>query len=231
MDNVLFNFTSLPPFSKITPAQVFRAVEQALAACRAEVEKALLSRPVSWQSLISATEAASNHLSNLWSPLSHLNSVLSSAELREAYESCLPLLSDFSTWLGQHEGLYQAYVELSQSDEYKTLSAAQQKVIENSLRDFKLSGIGLSDAKKQRYGEIQSRLSDLSSTFSNHCLDATQAWFKHVTDENELAGLPEDAKLAATEEAQNRELEGFVFTLEFPSYIAVMTYADNAALR
>lgn len=231
MSNLLSNFTGLPPFSAIEPSMVLPAVEDALAACRQNIEQAVTATPVSWQSLIVNTEETSDHLSRLWSPVSHLNSVLSSPELREAYESCLPLLSDFSTWVGQHEGLYQAYLTLSQSAEYNTLSGAQQKVIQNALRDFKLSGIGLSDAKKQRYGEIQSRLSDLSSTFSNNCLDATQAWFKHITDESQLAGLPEDAKLAAAEAAQSRELNGFVFTLEFPSYIAVMTYADDGALR
>jgi oligopeptidase A len=231
MSNLLSSFTGLPPFSAIEPAMVLPAVEQALAACRQNIETAVATTPVSWQSLITNTEETSDHLSRLWSPVSHLNSVLSSAELREAYESCLPLLSDFSTWVGQHEGLYQAYLALSQGAEYQQLTSAQQKVIQNALRDFKLSGIGLSDDKKQRYGEIQSRLSDLSSTFSNNCLDATQAWFKHITDEAQLAGLPEDAKLAAAEAAQSRELSGFVFTLEFPSYIAVMTYADDAALR
>ncbi len=231
MHNVLSSFSGLPPFSAIEPAMVQPAVEQALAASRRNIEEAVATTPVTWQSLIINTEETSDQLSRLWSPVSHLNSVLSSPELREAYESCLPLLSDFSTWVGQHEGLYQAYLALSQSAEYQRLSSAQQKVIQNALRDFKLSGIGLSDDKKQRYGDIQSRLSDLASTFSNNCLDATQAWFKHITDESQLAGLPEDAKLAAAEAAQSRELAGFVFTLEFPSYIAVMTYADDALLR
>lgn len=231
MHHILSNFSGLPAFSAIEPAMVQPAVEQALAACRRNIEEAVAVTPVSWQSLITNTEETSDQLSRLWSPVSHLNSVLSSPELREAYESCLPLLSDFSTWVGQHEGLYQAYLALSQSAEYSSLSKAQQKVIQNALRDFKLSGIGLSDEKKQRYGDIQSRLSDLASTFSNNCLDATQAWFKHITDESQLAGLPEDAKLAAAEAAQSRELTGFVFTLEFPSYIAVMTYADDALLR
>jgi oligopeptidase A len=231
MHHIVSNFSGLPAFSAIEPAMVQPAVEQALAACRRNIEEAVAVTPVSWQSLITNTEETSDQLSRLWSPVSHLNSVLSSPELREAYESCLPLLSDFSTWVGQHEGLYQAYLALSQSAEYSSLSKAQQKVIQNALRDFKLSGIGLSDEKKQRYGDIQSRLSDLASTFSNNCLDATQAWFKHITDESQLAGLPEDAKLAAAEAAQSRELTGFVFTLEFPSYIAVMTYADDALLR
>ncbi len=231
MSNILLDFTGLPPFSQITADAVKPAVEQALAHSRAAIEQAVATTPVSWHSLITATEESADHLSRLWSPVSHLNSVLSSPELREAYESCLPLLSDFSTWVGQHEGLYQAYLQLSQSAEYATLSAAQQKVIQNALRDFKLSGIGLTDDKKQRYGDIQSRSSELASTFSNHCLDATQAWFKQVTDVAALTGLPEDALLAAQEAAQAREVEGYVFTLEFPSYIAVMTYADNAALR
>lgn len=229
--NTLLSFTGLPPFSAITADQVKPAVEQALTACRDAIERAVAARPVTWQSLVADSEEIGDHLSRLWSPVSHMNSVVSSPELREAYESCLPLLSDYSTWVGQHEGLYQAYVELSQSAEYQGLTPAQQKVIQNALRDFKLSGIGLPEEKKQRYGDIQSRLSDLGSTFSNHCLDATQAWFKHITDETLLAGLPEDAKLAAAEAAKARELDGWVFTLEFPSYIAVLTYADSSELR
>ncbi|QBL08431.1 oligopeptidase A [Rheinheimera sp. D18] len=230
-DNVLLSFTGLPPFSHITPQLVKPAVEQAIAQSRAAVERVVAASDVSWHSLVEQLEQDSERLSKLWSPVSHLNSVLNSAELREAYESCLPLLSDYSTWLGQHEGLYQKYQQLAQSADYANLTPAQQKVIQNALRDFKLSGIGLSTDKKQRYGEIQSRLSDLSSQFSNNTLDATQAWFKQVTDEAELAGIPDDAKLAAAEEAASRELGGWVFTLEFPSYIAVMTYADNRQLR
>ena len=230
-DNVLLSFNGLPPFSQITPQQVKPAVEQAIAQARAAVERAVTSTSVSWASLIEQTEQDSERLSKLWSPVSHMNSVVNSPELRQAYESCLPLLSEFSTWLGQHEGLYQKYQQLAQSAEYAALTPAQQKVIQNALRDFKLSGIGLSAEKKQRYAEIQSRLSDLSSQFSNNTLDATQAWFKHITLEADLVGLPEDARLAAAEEAKSRELEGWVFTLEFPSYIAVMTYADNRQLR
>jgi oligopeptidase A len=231
MPNLLAHFTDLPPFSSITPSMVKPAVEAALASCRQAVDAAVAVTPVSWHSLVTSTEQSADHLNRLWSPVSHLNSVLSSAELREAYESCLPLLSDYSTWLGQHEGLYQAYLTLSQSAEYASLTAAQQKVIQNTLRDFKLSGIGLSAQKKQRYGEIQSRLSDLSSTFSNNTLDATQSWFKHITDASLLAGIPADDQLAAAEAAQSRDLTGWVFTLEYPSYSAVLTYADDAALR
>ncbi|MCB5226297.1 oligopeptidase A [Alishewanella sp. 16-MA] len=229
--NPLLTFTDLPPFSAIQPEHIKPAVEHAIASARAAVESVVAAADVSWHSLITELEQDSDRLGKLWSPVSHLNSVANSPELREAYESCLPLLSEFSTWLGQHEGLYQKYQQLHDSAEFAQLTAAQQKVITNALRDFKLSGIGLPAAKKQRYGEIQSRLSDLSSSFANNTLDATQAWFKHVTDEAQLAGLPADAKLAAAEEAEQRELTGWVFTLEFPSYIAVMTYADDQTLR
>ncbi|PKM18820.1 MAG: oligopeptidase A [Gammaproteobacteria bacterium HGW-Gammaproteobacteria-15] len=229
--NILLSFPDLPPFSQITPEQVKPAVEQAIAQARAAVEAAVALPDVSWHTLIEQLDQDSERLGKLWSPVSHMNSVVNTPELREAYESCLPLLSEYSTWVGQHEGLYQKYQQLAQSQQYAELTAAQQKVIQNALRDFKLSGIGLSAGKKQRYGEIQSRLSDLSSQFSNNTLDATQAWFKHITDAADLVGLPDDAKLAAAEEAQNRELTGWVFTLEFPSYIAVMTYADNRKLR
>lgn len=222
---------ALPVFSQIDPSQIKARVEQLIAACAADIEAVVKEPNPSWQSLIVALEENSDELGKFWSPVSHLNSVKNSPELREAYESCLPLLSDFSTYVGQHEGLYQAYLKLSQSAEYATLTKAQQKVIQNALRDFKLSGIGLSDEKKQRYGEIQSRSSDLASSFSNNTLDATQAWFKHIEDESLLSGLPEDAKLAAAEAAAQKELSGWVFTLEFPSYIAILTYADNRDLR
>ncbi|MDX1678680.1 oligopeptidase A [Arsukibacterium sp.] len=230
-NNPLLTFTDLPPFSEIKPEQVKPAVETAIADSRQAVERVLALGDISWQSLVEQLEQDSDQLGRLWSPVSHLNAVVNSPQLREAYESCLPLLSEFSTWLGQHEGLYQAYQTLHASDEFARLDPARQKVITNALRDFKLSGIGLSADKKQRYGEIQRRLSELSSTFSNNTLDATEAWFKQITDESLLSGLPEDARLAAAEEANNRKLDGWVFTLEFPSYIAIMTYADNRSLR
>ncbi|SEA96293.1 oligopeptidase A [Alkalimonas amylolytica] len=229
--NPLLEFTDLPPFSVIKPEQVKPAVEAAIARARDSVEQVLTQNTFSWDNLVVPLEEGSDRLGKLWSPVSHLNSVLNSAELREAYESCLPVLSEFSTWLGQHEGLYQAYRQLAESEAYAELSPAQQKVIQNALRDFKLSGIGLPAEKKQRYGEIQSRLSELSSSFSNHTLDATQAWHKHLTDESQLAGLPDDAKAAAAEEAKSRELDGWVLTLEFPSYLPVMTYAEDRSLR
>ncbi|VUC71828.1 oligopeptidase A [Salmonella sp. NCTC 11881] len=154
-----------------------------------------------------------------------------SPELREAYEQTLPLLSEYSTWVGQHEGLYNAYRDLRDGDHYATLNTAQKKAVDNALRDFELSGIGLPKEKQQRYGEIATRLSELGNQYSNNVLDATMGWTKLITDEAELAGMPESALAAAKAQAEAKEQEGYLLTLDIPSYLPVMTYCDNQALR
>jgi oligopeptidase A (EC:3.4.24.70). Metallo peptidase. MEROPS family M03A len=146
--------------------------------------------------------------------------------LREAYEQTLPLLSEYSTWVGQHEGLYQAYRDLKQGDSYAALDIAQKKAVDNALRDFELSGIGLDKEKQKRYGEIAARLSELGSTYSNNVLDATMGWNKLITDEADLAGMPESALAAAKAQAEAKEQEGWLLTLDIPSYLPVMTYCD-----
>lgn len=232
MTNPLLTMDSLPPFSQIQPDQVQPAVTQAIADCKQKISDVLAQRePHTWDSLIAPLEEVNDRLSRIWSPVSHLNSVLNSEALREAHDACLPLLSEFQTYVGQHEGLYQAYLALSESDDFPLLSAAQRKEIENTLRDFRLSGIGLPAEAQQRYGEIQARLSELASRFSNNVLDATQGWSKLVTDEAELAGLPASAQAAARQLAELKGKEGWLFTLDIPSYLPVMMYADNRALR
>ncbi|HDX8372370.1 TPA: oligopeptidase A [Aeromonas dhakensis] len=232
MTNPLLTMDSLPPFSQIQPDQVQPAVTQAIADCKQKISDVLAQRePHTWDSLIAPLEEVNDRLSRIWSPVSHLNSVLNSEALREAHDACLPLLSEFQTYVGQHEGLYQAYLALSESDDFPLLSAAQRKEIQNTLRDFRLSGIGLPAEAQQRYGEIQARLSELASHFSNNVLDATQGWSKLVTDEAELAGLPASAQAAARQLAELKGKEGWLFTLDIPSYLPVMMYADNRALR
>ncbi|WP_421170110.1 oligopeptidase A [Aeromonas dhakensis] len=232
MTNPLLTMDSLPPFSQIQPDQVQPAVTQAIADCKQKISDVLAQRePHTWDSLIAPLEEVNDRLSRIWSPVSHLNSVLNSEALREAHDACLPLLSEFQTYVGQHEGLYQAYLALSESDDFPLLSAAQRKEIQNTLRDFRLSGIGLPAEAQQRYGEIQARLSELASRFSNNVLDATQGWSKLVTDEAELAGLPVSAQAAARQLAELKGKEGWLFTLDIPSYLPVMMYADNRALR
>jgi oligopeptidase A len=232
MSNPLLTFTDLPPFSQIKPEHVKPAVEQAIDACRAKIDAVLEgnSNPT-WDNVVAPIEEIDDKLSRLWSPVSHMNSVVNSDELREAYESCLPILSEYGTWVGQHKGLYEAYKAIKASDEFEALSQAQQKTIKDSLRDFELSGIGLPANEQHRYGEISKRMSELGSQFSNNVLDATMGWTKHITDEKELVGMPESALAAAKAAAEAKELEGYLLTLDIPSYLPVLTYCDNQALR
>lgn len=232
MSNPLLTMDGLPPFSQIKPEHVKPAVEHAIADCKKRVETVLAhDENPTWDNLIAPLEEVNDRLGRIWSPVSHLNSVLNSEELRQAYEACLPMLSEYSTWVGQHEGLFEAYQSLAKRDNFKKLSLAQQKDVNNTLRDFRLSGIALEAGQKARFGEIKARLSDLSSRFANQVLDATQAWIKHITDEAQLAGLPESARAAAKAQADARQLEGWVFTLDIPSYLPIMMYADDASLR
>ncbi|QSR71777.1 oligopeptidase A [Aeromonas jandaei] len=232
MNNPLLSMDSLPPFSQIQPDHVQPAVTQAIADCKQKIKDVLAhTEPHTWDSLIAPLEEVNDRLARIWSPVSHLNSVLNSEPLRAAHDACLPLLSEFQTYVGQHEGLYQAYLALSESDDFPRLGGAQRKEIQNTLRDFRLSGIGLPAEAQQRYGEIQARLSELASRFSNNVLDATQGWHKLVVDEAELAGLPESVLAAARQMAELKGKEGWLFTLDIPSYLPVMMYADNRELR
>ncbi len=232
MTNPLLQNTPLPQFSKIKPEHIKPAVEQAIADCKNTIADVLANNTqFTWANLVAPIDEVDDILGKLWSPISHMNSVVNNDELREAYESCLPLLSEYGTFVGQHAGLFAAYQQLSESDEFKQLDTAQQKVITNALRDFTLSGIALNDNDKKRYGEIATRLSELSSTFGNNILDATHAFSVNITDENELSGLPESAKEAAKALAEAQEKSGWLFTLDIPSYLPVMTYCDNQALR
>lgn len=229
--NPLQDLSGLPPFSKILPEYIQPAVLQAIESCKNTIIEVLSQDSFSWDNLIAPIEEVDDQLSKIWSPVSHMNSVVSNDALRDAHDGCLPALSEFSTWVGQNSELFNAYVQIQQSAEFATLSEAQQKVIEHAVRDFKLSGVALDEQKKLRYAQIQSRLSDLGSTFSNNVMDATLGWQKHITDKTLLSGLPESALAAAAQAAEQKELTGWLFTLDIPSYLPVMTYADNRELR
>ncbi|MCG9749199.1 oligopeptidase A [Vibrio brasiliensis] len=232
MSNPLLSFTDLPPFSQIKPEHVKPAVEQAIADCRAKIEQVLAGNTEpTWDNVVAPIEEVDDRLSRIWSPISHMNSVVNSDELRDAYESCLPLLSEYGTWVGQHKGLFEAYKSLKASEAFVALTQAQKKTITDSLRDFELSGIGLPADEQHRYGEISKRMSELGSKFSNNVLDATMGWTKHISDEKQLAGMPESALAAAKAAAEAKELDGYLLTLDIPSYLPVMTYCDNQDLR
>ena len=232
MSNPLLTFTDLPPFSQIKPEYVKPAVEQVIKECRNKIEQVLEGNTSpSWDNLVAPIDEVDDRLGRIWSPVSHMNSVMNSDELREAYESCLPALSEYGTWVGQHKGLFNAYKAIKASEAFSALDQAQQKTITDALRDFELSGIGLPADEQRRYGEISKRQSELGSQFSNNVLDATMGWSKQVTDVAELAGMPESALAAAQAAAETKEQEGYLLTLDIPSYLPVMTYCDNQALR
>lgn len=232
MTNPLLENYTLPPFSKIKPEHVEPAVTQAIKQAREAVNELLtnISQPT-WDNLVQPMEEIEASIDHVWSPVSHMNSVVNSDELRQAFNACLPMLSEFGTELGQNEDLYRAYKNLADSDEYQKLDTAQKKVIDNAVRDFRLSGVELPPEQRDQYKQITQKLTELSAKFEENLLDATHAWKKHITDESMLSGLPPSTIAMAEQFAKRDGLEGWVFTLDFPSYMPVMSYADNRELR
>lgn len=221
----------LPLFSEIKTANIKADVQTAIAHSKAVIEEVLQQTTFDWSNLVVPIEEADDQLDKYWSPVSHMNSVISNDELREAHDSCLPLLSEFSTWVGQHSGLCRAYQQIADSKAFEGLSNAQKKVIKDTLLDFKLSGVSLPEDKKQRYAQIQTRKSTLTSKFGNNVMDSTMAWTKNITDINELKGIPETDLEAAAQAAKAKDLDGWLFTLDFPSYMPVLSYCENRQLR
>ncbi len=231
MSNPLLQSHLLPPFSAIKAEHVEPAVRQLIDEGRAHLQQLLAKKPASWDELVAPIEADGDQLEQAWSPVSHLNSVANSEALRQAYNASIGLLTDYATEFSQNEALYQAYQRLADGPEYAKLSQAQRQTLDNALRDFRLGGVALNTADKKRYGEIQKRLSELSTQFSNNLLDATQAWYKQFDSAEALAGLPESALAQAAQAATQKGLSGYVITLDFPSYYAVIMYADKRELR
>ena len=232
MNNPLLTSATLPPFSEIKPSHIEPAIDHLLEECRAIVKiTTQITEPFSWENLVDPIEKTEDRLNKAWSPVSHINSVVNNNDIREAYNACLPKLSQYSTEMGQNKALYNAYSEISNSPSFSRLSQGQQKTIQNALRDFELSGINLNPEQQCRYREISQELSKLSSKFEENVLDATHAWKKHIQDETLLAGIPETTRTLAKTTAETDNLSGWMLTLDFPCYLAIMTYADNPALR
>ena len=232
MTNPLLELTGLPPFSRIRPEHVEPASDQLLGEARKQVETLLAANTdYSWENLVAPLEEMNDRISRAWSPVSHMNSVVNSDALRDAYNACLPKLSEFGTEMGQNKGLYRAFRQIADGEEYARLDTAQKKTIDNELRDFRLSGIELDQVSQDRYKAVMQELSKLTSQFSDNVLDSTNAWQKQISDEALLEGLPESARSLAKQAAEQRDTDGWMFTLEFPSYFSVMTYADNRELR
>ena len=220
-----------PNFSAVDVNKIEAQLDELIAACRKVNEEVAAIENPTWENFIAPQEEAHNELDLFWSPVSHLNSVMNSDELREAYNNCIPKLSEFHTEIGQNSELYNATVKLRESAAYDALSAQQQKALNNEIRDFELSGVSLGEKDKAQYAEIAQALSKLKTEYSDNVMDATNAWEKLVTDEAELAGLPESAVAAAKQRASQKDQTGYLLNLEFPVYYAVLTFADNEALR
>ena len=232
MNNPLLHTDGLPLFSSITPTQIEPAIDHMLKENRSKIQALLQSNePVSWGNTLQPVEDLDDQLNRAWSPACHLHSVADNDELREAYNACLPKLSDYATEMGKNKDLYLAYKSVSESDEFALLDDAQRKIIENALREFRLSGIELDEDKQQEYKDIKKELSRLQTRFEENLLDATHSWTKHVTDKKSLNGLPKSALAQAKQKSLSEDKQGWIFTLDFPSYMPVMQYADDVALR
>ena len=232
MTNPLLETYDLPPFSQIKPEHAVPAITEILTCNRQTIANLLQpGKTYTWANLAEPLENLEDRLNKAFAPVGHLNSVVNCDELREAYNACLPLLTDYATEFGHNEELYRAFQALADGPEYPTLSQVQRKIIDNALRDFRLSGVALPPEQKERYKAVALELSRLSSQFQDNLLDATNGWSRHIEDEAQLSGIPDAARIVARERAERDGKAGWVFNLEFPSYYAVITFADNRELR
>ena len=230
--NPLLDFSGLPRFDKVQADHVTPAMDQLLQNGRALVEKLATSQEApTWDNFARALEDMEEHISRAWSQVSHMNAVVNSPELREAYNENLPKLTAFYADLSQDERLYAKFRELRVNPAYASLNSAQRKIIENELRDFRLGGAELPAEQKARFKEIQEALSRLSSRFEENLLDTTNDYALIVEHVDELKGIPADVLQAAKEAAQDDGKSGWKFTLHFPSYMPVLQYADHRPLR
>lgn len=230
MKNGLLKTDGLPLFDSINVEDVEPSLDFLLQEIRSAIH-ALLEHAVSWELTLQPIELLNDRLSRFWSPVRHLHGVADSDALRHAYNACLPKLTNFYTEMGQNKRLYLAYKTVFDGAEFATLGAAQKKIVENALLEFRLSGVALDVAEQEQYRQIQEELLLLQNSFEENLLDATHAWKKHGDDLQLLRGLPEATLAVAEQGAAKAGLSGWLLTLDFPIYFAVMQYAENRALR
>ncbi|MBI2319362.1 MAG: oligopeptidase A, partial [Betaproteobacteria bacterium] len=230
--NPLLDFAGLPRFSLIRPEHVEPAVDALLAQNRALVAALTAeTTPATWRGVVQPLEDANERLSRAWGVAGHLHGVDDNAAIREAYNACLPKITQYWTELAQNLALYGKYKALRASGEYAQLSATQQRILDHELRDFRLGGAELAPEQKKRFAAIQEELAALSAKFSENLLDATNAFTITLTAEREVAGIPPDVLAAARDPAAASGASGWKFTLQAPSYTPVMQYAENRELR
>src|SRR5438552_3650638 len=227
--NPLVDLSGLPRFTDLKPGHVAPAVDQLLAEGRATIER-VTGAPVTWESFVAPLEDANERIGRAWGQVSHLHAVLDSPELRDVYNANLPKITQYWTELGQNQALFGKYRALAASAQFAALSKARKRIVENALRDFRLGGAELPPEKKARFAAIQEELARAGSRFSENLLDATKA-FSIVVDEKRIGGIPPDVLDAAREAAEKDGKSGWKFTLHAPSYMPVMQYASDRALR
>jgi oligopeptidase A len=231
MSNPLLANNELPPFGDIEAEHIVPAISSLLEECRSGIRDLLQQDSYTYISLVKAREELEDCLNQAWSPVGHLNAVASTPEIRAAHDECIALLSEYSTEMGQNRPLFEAYAAIEASEDFETLSQAERKVVENALLGFKLSGIDLPKAAQAQFSELAKKISALNSAFNNNVLDANQAWSKLIEDEAALAGVPENAKALMKQAASEKDLTGYLLTLDIPCYLAVVTYCEDRALR
>ncbi|PRP71990.1 oligopeptidase A [Chromobacterium amazonense] len=230
--NPLLDFSGLPRFEEIRPEHIGPAIDVLLEEARATVARltAETGEP-SWDNFVSPLTDATERLSRAWGVVGHLNAVVNTPELRDAYNANIPRISEFWTEMGQNLSLFARFKALAASAEHASYGAARKKIIENDLRDFRLSGAELEAAAKERFAAIQTRLAELSAKFEQNVLDATDDFSLIIQDKAELAGVPEDSLEMFAAAAEGDDKTGYKITLQFPFYFPVLQYADNRALR
>ena len=232
MDNPLLDFSGLPRFRAVRPEHLFPAVEQLVADGRATIERlAALDAPPTWESVVEPLDDANERLARAWAQASHLNAVVNSPEMRDAYNAALPLVTQYFNEQGQDQRLHAAFKSLRASAAFDGYSRARKRHIDNELRDFRLGGAELPPPQKARFLEVKAELAKLASTFQDNLLDATNDFALYIHDEAELSGIPEDVRATAAEGARKDGKAGWKLTLHMPCYFPVMQYADHAGLR
>jgi len=224
--------TEFPLFDEIKPEHVLPAIDAELNRAREIVAGLTEVADPDWDTLMLPLEQIEESLGRVWGPVGHLNSVCDSEELRPIYQQGVAKMTEWSSELAQNESLYAAIRKVADRDDFAGLSQERRQVIEHALRDFKLSGAELEGDAKARFKEIQMSLSELTTAFGQHVLDATQAFELHITDENEVKGLPESILASAAQRAtQSGKEGGWLVTLDAPSYVPFMQFAENRPLR
>ena len=230
--NPLLEFPGLLRFDAVLPTHVTPAIDDLLARARATIDAvATASRPPTWDSVVMPLAECLDRLDRTWSAVRHLNAVVNTPALRDAFHANLPKVSEFYADLGQDVRLFGKYRALKASSEFAQLAPAQRRMVDNELRDFRLGGAELPDDGKARFKAIQEELAQLGAQFDEHLLDATNAWSLYIEKESDLAGVPDDVKAEARADADRDGRSGWKLSLRMPCYLPVMQYADNRELR